>query len=126
MLHYTSNNQVYYGFGGDAECWRMAWQFVSLAMRGYHAGINYHSSKDVPYGMMPYGPFHKGRPNPWGKYGGGTVMVQRDRQGNELFNHRNIDKWKWREENPYNADVTNEMNYHAIMRHIKSKYGVES
>lgn len=126
MLYFTHNSNVYYNFGGDAECWRMAWQFVSLKNGGYHSSFNYHASPEVPYGFMPYGPFHKGRPNPWGKYGGGTVMVQRDRQGNELFNHRNIDKWRWREENPYNADVINEMNYHAVMRHIKTKYGVTS
>lgn len=124
MLHFTNNSPIYYSFGGDAECWRMAWQYLSHKSGGYHARYNYHSSKDVPYGMMPYGPFHKGRVNPWGKYGGGTVMVQRDRQGNELFNHRNIDKWRWREENPYNQDIANETNYHMIMRHIKAKYGV--
>ena len=73
---------------------------------------------------MPYGPFHKGVQNPWHKYGGGSVMVQRDRKGDELFNHRNLNKWRWKEENPFNHDVQNEFSYHAIMRHIKSKYGV--
>lgn len=126
MMHYTRKSDVYYSFGGDAECWRMAWQYISVRDGGYHSRFNYHASPDVPYGMIPYGPFHKGRPNPWGKYGGGTVMVQRDRAGNELFNHRNIDKWRWKGENPYNTDVTNEMNYHMIMRHIKAKYGVAS
>lgn len=124
MLHFTINNQIYYQFGGDAECWRLAWQLVNIKKNQYHSSFNYHSSQDVPYGMIPYGPFHKGVPNPWGKYGGGSVMVQRDRQGRELFNHRNINKWRWKGDNPYNADVINESNYHMIMRHIKTKYGV--
>jgi hypothetical protein len=126
MLHFTENNRIYYQFGGDAECWRMAWQRVSISQGGYHSPFNYHASNDVPYGMMPYGPFHKGQQNPWHKYGGGTVMVQRDRQGRELFNHRNITKWKWKEENPFNDDVQNESDYHMIMRHIKAKYGVST
>jgi len=126
MLYFTENSNVYYSFGGDAECWRMAWQLVNIKKGRYHNRFNYHSSPDVPYGMIPYGPFHKGRPNPWGKYGGGTVMVQRDRKGEELFNHRNIDKWKWRGENPFNTDVQNEFTYHAVMNHIRSKYGVNN
>jgi len=126
MMHYTKNNQIYYNFGGDAECWRMAWQFVSSARNGYHARFNYHASDEVPYGMMPYGPFHKGVQNQWHKYGGGSVMVQRDRKGVDLFNHRNLNKWKWNEENPYNEDVVNEMTYHMIMRHIKAKYEVKN
>jgi hypothetical protein len=124
MHYYTTRNEIYYQFGGDAECWRMAWQRVSISQNGYHSKFNYHSSDQVPYGLMPYGPFHKGVQNPWHKYGGGSVMVQRDRKGDELFNHRNLNKWRWKEENPFNHDVQNEFSYHAIMRHIKSKYGV--
>ncbi len=124
MGHYTEYCQLYYQLGGDAECWRMAWQRASIHTKGYHVGFNYHASDQVPYGMMPYGPFHKGVANPWKKYGGGSVMVQRDRSGKELFNHRNINKWRWRGENPFNDDVTNEITYHMIMRHIKAKYGV--
>lgn len=123
MLYYTNNQQIYYQFGGDAECWRMAWQYVSIKQNKYHAQMNYHASKEVPYGFMPYGPFHKGVPNPWHKYGGGTVMVQRDRIGNELFNHRNITKFSLSGENPINKDVSNELNYHMILRHIIAKYG---
>ena len=125
MVHFTENSQIYYSFGGDAECWRMAWQNVSIKQGKYHNSFNYQASNEVPYGMMPYGPFHKGVQNPWHKYGGGTVMVQRDRTGAELFNHRNIMKWKWKEENVFNQDITNEVTYHMIMRHIKSKYGVQ-
>jgi hypothetical protein len=124
MLHFTENCEIYYNFGGDAECWRMAWQYVAQKNNGYHARFNYHASDQVPYGLMPYGPFHKGVQNPWHKYGGGTVMVQRDRSGKELFNHRNITKFRWKGENPYNDDVQNEMTYHMIMRHLKTRYGV--
>ena len=123
MKHYTDNCQIYYSFGGDAECWRMAWQYVSIRSDGYHARSNYNSSDLVPYGFMPYGPFHKGVQNQWHKYGGGSVMVQRDRKGQELFNHRNIDKFRWSGNNPYNEDIANESTYHMIMTHIKTKYG---
>ena len=121
MLHFTENCNLYYNFGGDAECWRMAWQNHALQRGLYHKSFNYNASDDVPYGFMPFGPFHKGVANPWKKYGGGTVMVQRDRDGKELFNHRNITKWRW-ENNPYNNDIQNESNYHMILRHIQSKY----
>lgn len=121
MLHYAENCHVYFNFGGDAECWRMAWQHYSEKTNGYHSQFNYNASPHVPYGFMPFGPFHKGAQNPWKKYGGGTVMVQRDRNGKELFNHRNITKWNWNQ-NPFNQDVENESNYHMIINHIKSKY----
>jgi len=125
MLHFTENCEIYYSFGGDAECWRMAWQYVASKTGQYHERFNYHASDKVPYGMMPYGPFHKGVQNPWHKYGGGTVMVQRDRAGKELFNHRNIHKFRWHGDNPFNEDVTNELTYHMILRHLKTKYGVK-
>lgn len=124
MKHFTDYNNVYYQFGGDAECWRMAWQHISIKKNGYHAKFNYHESDDVPYGFMNFGPFHKGVQNQWHKYGGGTVMVQRDREGKELFNHRNIHKFRWQGENPYNEDIQNESNYHMILTHLKTKYGI--
>lgn len=123
MMYFTKNSHIYFNFGGDAECWRMAWQLYSSYTNQEFAQFNYHSSNNVPYGMMPFGPFHKGIPNPWKKYGGGTVMVQRDRSGKELFNHRNLTKWTWRE-NPVHPDVTNEQIYHMIINHIKYKYKV--
>lgn len=125
LLHFTENCEIYYSFGGDAECWRMAWQYVSQKTGGYHATFNYQQSDAVPYGFMPYGPFHKGVQNPWHKWGGGTVMVQRDRNGAELFNHRSIGKFRWQGENVFNQDVTNEMTYHMILRHLKVKYGIK-
>jgi hypothetical protein len=124
MLHYTENCDIYYSFGGDAECWRMVWQYVAIRNKGYHARFNYLASNDIPYGFMPFGPFHKGVANPWRKYGGGSVMVQRDRSGAELFNHRNIFKFRWQGDNPYNSDIQNESTYHMILRHLKVKYGI--
>lgn len=124
MKHFTDYNHIYYNFGGDAECWRMAWQHLSIKRNGYHSRFNYHASDEVPYGFMNYGPFHKGIQNPWGKYGGGSVMVQRDRNGNELFNHRNLFKFRWKGDNPFNEDIQNESNYHMVMTHLKAKYGI--
>lgn len=123
MLHFTQNSSVYFNFGGDAECWRMAWQLMAVHSKQPHAQFNYHANPNVPYGLIPYGPFHKGLMNPWKKYGGGSVMVQRDREGQELFNHRNLTKWTWKD-NPFHADVTNEHIYHMIINHIKQKYRV--
>lgn len=122
MMHYTENCEVYYSFGGDAECWRMAWQSYSIHSSYPFSSFNYHSNpSSVPYGFMPYGPFHKGIQNIWHKYGGGSVMVQRGRDGKELFNHRNIYKWSYGE-NVFNHDVQNEQIYHMIINHLKIKY----
>lgn len=125
MVYYTENAQTYYQFGGDAECWRMAWQYIAEKENGYHVPHNYHASPDVPYGFMPYGPFHKGMQNQWHKYGGGTVMVQRDRSGAELFNHRNINKFSIMSKNDFNQDVANEITYHMIVKHMQIKYKVK-
>lgn len=118
VKHYADNCEVYYHFGGDTETFRMAWQHHSKRNGGYHAYINYHASPDVPYGFMPYGPFHKGVVNQYGKWGGGTVMVQRDRSGAELFNHRNINKINT-SMNVYNSDVQNEHIYHEHVADLK-------
>lgn len=126
MLYYTENASLYYQFGGDAECWRMAWQYVAIQDKTYHVQYNYHANLEVPYGFMPYGPFHKGAPNPWRKYGGGTVMVQRDRSGAELFNHRNINKLSINKKNDFNSDVENEITYHLLIKHMQTKYGVKN
>ena len=124
FIFYNINSSVYYNFvHGDKDTFKFAFQYLNRNSPYYQ--INYHTDPSlVPYGFMPYGPFHKGIPNPWGKYGGGSVMVQRDRSGAELFNHRNINKFAWKGENPYNSDVTNEPAYHMIMNHIRVKYGV--
>ncbi len=123
VKHYADNCEYYYHFGGDTETFRMAWQHNELRTGGYHAYLNYHSSPMVPYGFMPYGPFHKGVPNDYGKWGGGTVMVQRDRNGAELFNHRNINKFSFGN-NVYNQDITNEYHYHDHVKQLKKIMGV--
>jgi hypothetical protein len=124
MLHFTDNSNIYFNFGGDAECWRMAWQLYSIKNNQYFSAWNYHASEEVPYGFIPYGPFHKGAVNPWKKYGGGSVMVQRDRNGHEIFNHRNLTKWNW-QKNIFNEDITNEQTYHMIINHLKYKYNIK-
>ena len=113
VKHYADNCEYYYHFGGDTETFRMAWQHHAARIGSYYAYINYHAQPyAVPYGFMPYGPFHKGATNQYGKWGGGTVMVHRDRNGKELFNHRNINKFVLTN-NVVNADIENEEVYHA-------------
>lgn len=92
---FNVNSNVYYKFvHGDKDTFRMAWWHCHMKRGGGVLQTNTLSHPTVPYGFMPYGPFHVGRPNAWGKWGGGTVMVQRDRDGKSLFNHRNGNKWK--------------------------------
>jgi Mannosyltransferase putative len=122
LRHYADNCHIYYNFGGDSEAFRMAWQHHTKRYSGYTAYINYHASPSVPYGFMPYGPFHKGAPNEYGKWGGGTVMVQRDRQGRELFNHRNMHKFSLGD-NPYYEDIVNEDIYHEHIAQLRAKIG---
>ena len=119
VKHYADNCEYYYHFGGDTETFRMAWQHHEARRNGYYSYINYHASNLVPYGFIPYGPFHKGVPNQYGKWGGGTVMVQRDRVGCELFNHRNINKFKL-SGNVYNNDITNEWHYHQHVKQLNT------
>lgn len=118
VKHYADNCQVYYNFGGDTETFRMAWQHWHLRNGGKQLYINYQSDPNVPYGFMPYGPFHKGVPNEFKKWGGGTVMVQRARDGSELFNHRNINKMKLHG-NVVNPDIQNEQLYHNHIDDLK-------
>jgi len=118
LKYYADNCEIYYNFGGDKETFKMAWQRIAL-MNGHHPSrINYHSDPNVPFGFIPYGPFHKGKPNQYHKWGGGTVMVQRDRDGNELFNHRNLSKFTL-DNNTFNADIINETHYHEHVRQLK-------
>lgn len=117
VKHYADNCEVYYNFGGDAETFRMAWQHWHLRNGGTQLYINYQSDPNVPYGFMPYGCYHKGVPNQFNKWGGGTVMVQRARDGSELFNHRNINKMKLTD-NVYNWDIKNEKMYHHHIRDL--------
>lgn len=94
-VFFNVNSAVYYQFlHGDKDTFRMAWWHCHLKRGGGLLQANTLTHSTVPYGFMPYGPFHVGRPNQWGKWGGGSVMVQRDRRGDPLFNHRNVNKWK--------------------------------
>ena len=112
--HFNEHPNIYYQFVyGDKDTFRLAWQQVALRHGAQMRQVNYLADPAfVPYGFMPYGPFHLGKPNPWGKWGGGSVMVQRDREGKALFNHRTIFKFG-PGENVVNRDVENETFYHA-------------
>jgi hypothetical protein len=123
VKHYAENCEIYYHFGGDAETWRMAWQYCHQMNGKVSPRMNYHMDTNGPYGFIPYGPFHKGPPNQYGKWGGGTVMVQRDRQGLELFNHRNIHKFKIGQNEFYN-DITNESRYHESVNLLNVLFGI--
>lgn len=118
VKYYADNCEIYYNFGGDKETFKLAWQRIG-ALVGHRAlQINYHSDPNVPYGFIPYGPFHKGAVNQYKKWGGGSVMVQRDRNGNELFNHRNLAKFKL-QDNQYMESITNENWYHKHIEELK-------
>lgn len=119
VKHYADHCDVYYHFGGDAETFRMAWQHWYLRNGGQAMYINYHADPKVPYGFAPFGPFHKGRANMYHKWGGGTVMVQRDRNGLELFNHRNMEKFSASNPNPFYDDITNETRYHQHIQDLR-------
>ena len=45
-------------------------------------------------------------------------MVQRDRIGNELFNHRNMEKLSLGK-NPIYQDITNELRYHQHIEDLR-------
>lgn len=94
--HVNGLADFYYRFvHGDKDTFRLCWWSIFLMRGNGLRQINtLEDPKHVPYGFMPYGPFHIGRPNPWRKWGGGSVMVQRDRRGEPLFNHRTINKWR--------------------------------
>lgn len=116
--YFSDNCEIYYCFGGDPQAFRFAWQRVGF-MRGHQQyTINFHSDPNVPFGFMPYGPFHKGKPNQFGKWAGGTIMVQRDRNGKELFNHRNMDRFTLGE-NVFNDDIINEQYYHQHIEKLR-------
>ena len=71
------------------------------------------------FGFMPYGPLHLGLPNPWHKWGGGSVMVQRDRQGRPLFNHRNLYKFDLGSEPVRQPDIAHEAIYHQHFNRLR-------
>lgn len=122
-LHFNIRSDIYVQrLIGDKDTFRLAWQNLSAARkRPTRASLYLSHPELVPYGFMPYGPFHMGRPNIWHKWGGGTVMVQRDREGAPLFVHRNIDKFNVDGDNPFNADVPNEAIYHEHIARLRAQ-----
>jgi alpha 1,2-mannosyltransferase len=121
VRYYSDNCEIYYNFGGDKEVFKLAWQKIALLNGRKPLQVNYHSDPAVPYGFIPYGPFHKGAVNQYKKWGGGTVMVQRDRSGRELFNHRNLAKFKI-DGNTFMSDIKNESYYHDHINSLKVAY----
>ena len=47
-------------------------------------------------------------------------MVQRDRDGAPLFNHRNTDKFTLEGPNVFNADIANEALYHEHLDGLRA------
>jgi alpha 1,2-mannosyltransferase len=120
-LFYTVNSNIYYQFvHGDTGTFKFAFQYLNRDKPYYR--INYNSdSKLIPYGFMPYGPFHVGEPNQYGKWGGGSVMAQRDREGEVLFNHRTISKFKITG-SVFQRQVVNEQECHNHMKELEKIY----
>ena len=120
-LFYTINSNFFYQFcHGDTGTFKFAFQYLNKNNPYYP--INYHSdSKLVPYGFMPYGPFHVGEPNMYGKWGGGSVLAQRDREGEVLFNHRTISKFKLNG-SVFQRHVINEQECHDHMKELERIY----
>jgi alpha 1,2-mannosyltransferase len=120
-LFYTVNSKFYYQFvHGDTGTFKFA--FLYLNKHNPYYQVNYNSdSKLIPFGFMPYGPFHVGEPNMYGKWGGGSVMAQRDREGEVLFNHRTIAKFKL-SGSVFQRQVVNEQYYHDHMKQLVKIY----
>lgn len=116
---YADNCEIFYNFGGDKETFKLAWQRLAVLRGNSMQRINYNSDPQVPYGFMPYGAFHKGKPNQYNKWGGGTIMVQRARDGSELFNHRNMDRITL-DQNTFNGDIINEQWYHDHVASLRT------
>lgn len=122
-LHFNRRGDIYHRFvHGDKDTFRLAWQNLAAKRGGAAQGGNYLADPaKVPYGFMPFGPFHMGKPNPWRKWGGGSVMVQRDRNGAPVFNHRNLFKLRLDQPNIVNNDVLNEALYHQHIEALARK-----
>ena len=127
---YTNRNRhVYYRFCeariAEKDTYRLAWQYLQYHRTGQLRSFGYLADPHyAAFGFMPYGPLHLGLPNPWHKWGGGSVMVQRDRQGKPLFNHRNLYKFALGEEPVYQPDIENESLYHLHYAHLREAVGL--
>jgi hypothetical protein len=122
-LHFNSMQDVYGKLvHGDKDMFRLAWQNLAAARKKAPGPVRYlEDAAAVPYGFMPFGPFSMGRANKMHKWGGGTVMVQRDRAGLPLFVHRHMEKFSLKKDNPFNADVPNESIYHEHIATLRER-----
>ncbi len=118
-VHFNERRDVYYEYVfGDKDTFRLAWLHLAHARNEPIEPVRYLGSAHVPYGFTPYGPFSMGALRPDFTFGGGTVIVHRDREGSALFNHRCIQKFRLGE-NSFNRDVANEAVYHAAIEDLR-------
>ena len=110
----ADNCNIYFQWGGDKDCWRWTWQWCALRQSKSLNGLNFHTGY-VPYGFAYYGPVSKGLPNHYAKWGGGSVMVQRDNDGLDMFNHRTLAKFKI-SNNLFQPNIVNEEYYHQYLQ----------
>jgi hypothetical protein len=118
------NGHVYYRFCeeriAEKDTYRLAWQYFQFRRSGQLKSFGYLADPEYSaFAFMPYGPLHLGLPNPWHKWGGGSVMVQRDRQGKPLFNHRNLYKFVLGQTPVHQPDIENEAIYHVHFSHLQ-------
>ena len=84
----------YWLIHGDKETYHMAWHMVNQ-----------------PYSMVPF-PIHALH----------ATMCQHDFQGNRIFQHRNMAKWKLWEENPKIYDFWDEDHCFEYLRELENKW----
>jgi len=122
LKYYADNCDIYYNFGGDKETFKFAFQRIAYLNGIIPMFMNYQSDPNIPFELMPYGCISKGKPNKYNKWGGGSIMVHRDRNGKELFNHRNMDKFNLNK-NSFNIDILNEHFYHMHIEKLRNILG---
>jgi hypothetical protein len=115
-VHFNRQRDVYHRFVyGDKDTFRMAWMNVAHARGQPIAARDFLTSGTAPYSFMPFGPFSMGASRGTFVCGGGSVVVQRDRDGWPLFNHRAVFKFR-SQGNQFNEDVPEEKFYR---RHLE-------
>jgi len=123
-LFYNQNSAYFYQYlDGDKNTFRFAWQWVHHRLKGaiyYNRFYHARSNELVPYGFMPYGPVSLGEPNEFGVAGGATVLQHRDREGEPIFNHRNLCKLRLDFPNSVQRHVLNENFYHDHIAELKA------
>ena len=115
-VHFARHRHFYYNYVyGDKDTFRMAWMHVAHARGRRIADRGFPTSGTAPYAFMPFTPFSMGASSGKLSCGGGSVLVQRDREGWPLFNHRAIFKFR-SEGNIFNEDLPEEKFYR---RHLE-------